>query len=191
MSLPSKKIICTGCNYETNELYQPILLRYQTKLGTAFETWKTIGWCYSCAKYSYIERINLEELQSELASKTNERISAIQSQNQLNRAFLSIFRNRSEKKWIQYEINKLEKKLENLAGLLEIAKNRKSKARCLTCWSEKTTPIEFDAESNIANNFRHECGGCLKIVEDPSGLRVNFCESTYILNEEGEFLAKE
>lgn len=190
MSIDSARIVCTGCDYETREIYRPIRIRYQTKSGKIVETGRAKGWCYDCASYSDIERMNQGELHDELVLKDRERLEARHRQDELNRGLLSSFWHRSEKRQFQYQLECLDKEIVELSELLEIAKNRKSKARCLKCWSDRTAPLTFDSESNIAHDFQHHCGGNLQIIQDHSGPRFNFRVSTYVLNEEGEFLGE-
>jgi len=191
MSIDSARIVCTVCDYETSEVYHPIRIRYQTTNGMTIETGRAKGWCYGCASYSDIERMNQGALHDELVSKERERLEARHRQDDLNRGFLSDFRHRSEKRQLQYQLECLNEEIAKLGGLLEIAKNRKSKARCLKCWSDRTAPLTFDSETSIAYDFQHECGGFLKIIHDHSGPRFNFRVSTYVLNEEGVLLGKE
>jgi len=192
MSIDSARIVCTGCGYETIEVFRPIRIRYQTTNGRTIETDRAKGWCYDCARYSDIEeRMNQGALHDELVSKERQRIKARHRQDELNRGFLSDFRHRSEKRQLQYQLEWLRKEIAEINGWLEIAKNRKSKARCLKCWSDRTAPLTFDSESNIAHDFQHECGGNLKIIHDHSGPRFSFRLSTYVLNEEGELLGME
>lgn len=191
MSINSTRIVCTGCDYETHEVYRPIRIRYQSKSGSTIETGRTKGWCYDCAGYSDIERISPDELHEELVSKEHERLEAHRRQGELNRGFLSSFRHRSEKRQLQYQLECLNEEIAELCGLLEIAKNRKSKARCLRCWSDRTAPLRFDSEKSIASDFQHECGGSLKIVQAHSGPRFNFRVSTFVLDEEGELIGEE
>lgn len=191
MSIDSAGIVCTGCDYETREVYRPIQIRYQTTNGRTVETGRAKGWCYDCASYSDIERMNQGKLHNDLVSKESERLEARHRQDELNRGLLSNFRHRSEKRQLQYQLEWLDKEIDELGGLLEIAKGRKSKARCLKCWSDRTAPLTFDSESNIAHDFQHECGGNLQIIHDHSGPRFNFRVSTYVLNQEGELLGEE
>lgn len=191
MSIDSVRIVCTGCDYETLEVYRPILIRYKTTKGRTVETGCAKGWCYDCASYSDIERINQKKLHDELISKEREQLEVRHRQDKLNRGFLSNFRHSSEKSQLQYQLEWLDKEIAELGELLAIAKNRKSKARCLKCWSDRTAPLTFDSESNIAHDFQHECGGNLQIIHDHSGPRFNFRLSTYILNEEGKLLGEE
>jgi len=191
MSIDSARIVCTGCDYETREVYRPIRIRYQTVNGRTVETGRAKGWCYNCASYSDIERMNQGELHDEMVSKERERLDARHRQDGLNRGFLSNFRHRPEKRQLQYQLECLDEEIAELGRLLEIAKSRKSKARCLKCWSDRTAPLTFDSESNIAYNFQHDCGGNLQIIHDHSGPRFNFRVSIYVLNEEGELLGEE
>ena len=191
MSVNSARIICTGCDYEYREIYRPIRIRYHTKNGRAIETVRDKGWCYGCASYSDIEKLNQKKLHDELVLKERERLEARHRQHELNRGLLSNFMHRSEKGQLQCQLEWLDKQIAEIGALLEIAKRRKSKARCLKCWSERTDTLTFNAESNIAYDFKHECGGNLQIIHDHSGPRFNFRVSTYILNEEGAFLGKE
>lgn len=191
MSINSARVVCTSCDYEIHEIYRPIRIRYETKNGKTVETGRAKGWCYDCASYSDIERINQRKLHGELILKERERLEARHRQDELSRGLLSNFRHRSEKRRLQYKLECLDKKIAELGGLIEISKNRKSEARCLKCWSERTAPLTFDSESNIAHDFYHQCGGSLQIIHDHSGPRFNFRVSTYVLSEEGELLGEE
>lgn len=191
MSIDSARIVCTGCDYKTRELYRPIRIRYQTTDGVVLEARRAKGWCYECASYSDIERMNQDELHDELVSKERERLKTRRRQDELNRGFLSGFRHWSKKRQLQYQIDCLDQEVATLGGLYGIAKSRKSKSRCLVCWSDRTAPLAFDSDSGISHNFHHECGGNLQIIQDHSGPRFIFRVSTYVLNEEGELLGEE
>lgn len=191
MSFDSARIVCTGCDYETLEPFRPILIRYKTARGKIIELGRTCGWCYDCARYSDIERMNQEELGNSLISEKQERFEVLYLLDQWDRGFLSNFRHQSEKRQLWLRFAYLNKEITKLGELIEIAKRRKSKARCLNCWSDRTVPLTFDSEDNIAHDFQHECGGNLKIIRDHSGPRFFFRLSTYMLNEEGELLGKE
>ncbi|KKO47750.1 hypothetical protein VT06_15365 [Arsukibacterium sp. MJ3] len=191
MSIDSGRIVCTGCDYKTLEMYRPILIRYQTKNGKTIETGRAKGWCFGCASYSDIEQIDQVELREELVSKKRERLKTHYRQNKLSSGLLSIFRYRPEKRQLKSKLMRLDNEIDNLGEWLKILENRKSKARCLKCWSDRTAPLTFNTESNIVCNFRHECGGHLQIINDHSGPRFIFRVSTYVLSEEGEFLGRE
>ena len=191
MSIDSARIVCTGCDYETREMYRPFRVRYQTSSGEIVETGRFKGWCYDCAGYSDIEKMNRSKLHDELDSKERRRLEARRRQRELHRGLFAKFRHRSEKRRLESKIQWLDKDIAELSALLEIAKRRKSNARCLTCWSERTAPVTFDPETNIAYDFTHECGGHLQIIHDQSGPRFYFRMVTFVLNEEGEFLREE
>lgn len=191
MSIDSARIACTGCDYESTEVYRPIRISYKARGGRVIETSRAKGWCYACADYSDIEGVSKEDLNEALATKERERLEARSRQDELSIGLLSNLLRRPEKKMIQLQIEDLEKKIAEIAELIEIVRNRKSNARCLKCGSDRTVKVRFDPESNIAHNFQHECGGHLQIIHDHSGPRFHFRLSTYILNEEGELLGKE
>lgn len=191
MSIDSAKIVCTGCDYKTIEVFRPIRVQYQISNGRTVETGHAKGWCFDCASYSDIEKINQKNLRNALVIKEHERIEARHHQEKMSHGFLSRFKHRSEKRNLQYQLECLDKEIAELGQLLEIAQSRKSQARCLKCWSDRTSPLTFSSESNIAHDFQHECGGNLKIIHDHSGPRFNFRTSLYVLNEEGELLWSE
>lgn len=191
MSIDSARIVCTGCDYETRELYRPIRIRYETSNGKSVETGRAKGWCFNCGGYSDIEKLDRGDLHTKLVSKESERRDASQRLDGINQGFLANLRNRSERRELQDQLERLDEEIAEVGGLLEIAKNRKSKPRCLKCWADKTAPLSFDSQDNVARGFVHECGGNLQIINDHSGPRFHFRVATYILNEEGELIGEE
>lgn len=191
MSIDSARIVCTGCDYEARELYRPIRIRYETSNGKSVETGRTKGWCYNCGGYSDIEKLDQGDLRTQLDAKENERRDVRQLLDGINTGFIANLRHRSERRELQYRLERLEEELAEVGGLLEIVKNRKWKARCLKCWSDYTAPVSFDSDDGVARDFVHECGGNLQIIHDHSGPRFHFRVTTYILNEEGELLGEE
>lgn len=191
MSIDSARIVFTGCDYEARELYRPIRIRYETSNGKSVETGRTKGWCYNCGGYSDIEKLDQGDLRTQLDAKENERRDVRQLLDGINTGFIANLRHRSERRELQYRLERLEEELAEVGGLLEIVKNRKWKARCLKCWSDYTAPVSFDSDDGVARDFVHECGGNLQIIHDHSGPRFHFRVTTYILNEEGELLGEE
>lgn len=191
MSIDSARIVCTGCDYETREVYRPIRIRYETGSGKTVETGRAKGWCYNCGGYSDIEKLDQGDLHTKLVSMENERHAASQRLDELNRGLLANVRHRSKRRELQYRLERLDEDLAEVGGLLEIIKNRKWKARCLKCWSDYTAPVSFDSDDGVAHDFVHECGGNLQIIHDHSGPRFHFRVTTYILNEEGELIGEE
>lgn len=191
MSINSARIACTGCDYETSEVYRPILIRYQRASGEPIETGRSKGWCFECSGYSDIEKMDRGELHDSLVSKERERLEVHARLAELERSLFSRFRHRRERERSQYELGRLERGITELEILLEIAKSRRAKARCLSCWSDKTFPISFSSDDKVAHKFKHTCGGNLRIIHDRSGNRYHFRKKTYVLNEEGELLGEE
>lgn len=191
MSIDSARIVCTDCDYETRELYRPIRIRYETFNGKTVETGRAKGWCYKCGSYSDIENLDQGDLHSKLVSKESERRDARQRLDEIDSGFLASLRHRTERRELQYQLERLDEELAEVGCLLEIAKNRRSKARCLKCWSDYTAPVSFDSGDGVAHDFVHDCGGNLQIINDQSGPRFHFRVATYILNEEGELIGEE
>ena len=73
MSIDSARVFCTGCDYETREVYRPVRIRYQMANGKTIETGRSKGWCFDCSGYSDIEKIDEENLREDLVSKERER----------------------------------------------------------------------------------------------------------------------
>ena len=191
MSLDSARIVCTGCDYETREVYRPIVIRYMTANGNAVETGRAKGWCFDCAGYADIKNIDPEVLGAALIAKECERAEADQRRIALSHGFVQRLRNRTERGNLRCGIRWLDDEIAVLRELLGIARNRRSKARCLRCWSASTASLSFDPQDDIARDFRHGCGGHLRIIHDHAGPRFFFRRKTYVLNEEGECLGEE
>ena len=96
MSIDSARVVCTGCDYETREVFRPILIRYQTGNGQFIETGRTNGWCYDCTDYSSIERIHPDALREKRALTEQERREARDQLEALSQGLLSRFRNRAQ-----------------------------------------------------------------------------------------------
>jgi hypothetical protein len=191
MSIDSKKICCTECDFETQELYRPILIVYRLSNGVEVKAGYTKGWCFDCRDYVNIEDMNLHRLQERLVAKEQERRGKQIRTSELSSVFLAGLRNQSELRNLRYSITRLDEEVRELGSLLAIAENRISKSRCLTCWAGNTTPVTFDSKSNLSRDFRHECGGYLRFINEESGMRFNFAITTYVLNEEGLLLEEQ
>lgn len=191
MSVPSSRIVCTGCSYEAPELYRPVLVKYVTVEGDSVEAGRAKGWCYDCDEYRDIEALSRDELSSQLARKEGERDAALTLVKQLSSSWLARFWHRSKTYRLESDVEKLGREIDHLNTLLGIASRRRSNARCLDCGSEHTAPIRFSPEDNIAHNFQHACGGNLQLVKNESGIRYSFRVTTLILDEEGGLIGKE
>lgn len=69
MSINSVKILCSGCDYRADDYFRPVRIRYSTSIGGTVETGRARGWCFNCRKFSYIEDLDCEHLQRDLALK--------------------------------------------------------------------------------------------------------------------------
>jgi hypothetical protein len=175
----SSRVCCTGCDFETREFHRRIRIVYRYCGGKEFEARRTKGWCYDCAGYADIEEMDIGRLQRRLEQKERERREGRCRAEELSKGFLGGFSNRSELKGFQYSLRRLDEEIKDLGNLLEIATTRKSRPRCLKCWSDNTSQLD---------DFRHDCGGELKIIPDLSGPRYYYPVATYVLSNEGELL---
>jgi hypothetical protein len=57
---------------------------------------------------------------------------------------------------------------------LQIAQNRRSPPRCLTCGGTQTIDVDYGAD-DVSTNFVHDCGGRLRrIAPNPDATRFHF-----------------
>jgi len=64
MSMPSSTIRCSGCNYEKIDFCAPVSLVYRSEDGREAPVPRSMGWCYSCDDYVYIENVQTSDLLS-------------------------------------------------------------------------------------------------------------------------------
>ena len=190
MSVPAARICCAGCDFETREAYQPIMVVYRLDNGKEVKTSRSQGWCFDCAAYSHIENMDTEPLRWNLVRKERSRRERRYRAGELSKGFLAALRDRLERKRLRNSIARLDQELQELRDLIDIASQRKTPPRCLNCWSSNTASLTFDADDKLTNNFRHDCGGQLKIIDDPGGPRFNFAVTTCLLSQEGELLGE-
>jgi hypothetical protein len=79
---------------------------------------------------------------------------------------------------------------EEIDKLHQMIRNRRSKARCLNCYSIETLPVTFSSEDNVANDFTHSCGGKLKSHCVESEFHFSMTPMLRILNSEGYLLTE-
>jgi hypothetical protein len=164
------------------------LVLYKLKTGKEIETGRSKGWCYSCRDYVDVEDVNLNQFREKHKEKDQERREIKNHCDELTKGFFTSLLNKKKLIKMRHSVEMLDQEIKDLAALSEMVGNRKSKARCLTCWSDNTVHLTFDSEDHLSHDFRHECGGQLKFVPEPSGMRFNMSLTTYVLNEEGELL---
>ena len=189
MSIDALRICCTGCDFEAAEVFEPLRIVYRSDDGKGIESDYQKGWCYRCDTYTHIEHLNAEELREELILKRRERSEFDARLAAISILFLARFRNRSTRSYIEGECQRLDASISDLVGLIQIATTRKSRPRCLECWSADTFPLSFNRETRVAANFKHKCGGLLKSVEHETTLRLSFTGIRILaLTTEGELL---
>ena len=191
MSMDSAGIFCTGCAYESREVYQPIGIRYLRDDGKTVETGRTKGWCYRCDSYADIEKIDRESLLDVLNGLVKQTIELKQKLAELETGIFAKFFNRYQRQNVAWQLEQLVEKQAETELLLAFFAKRVSKPRCLKCFSEQTVPITFNAENYLSDNFRHHCGGQLRITHDDIGLRINFRRKVLVLSAEGEFIKQD
>ena len=192
MSFDALQISCTGCDYEANELFAPLRIVYRLEDGREFVGRTTNGWCYCCESYGRIEHIDFQKLADDIRAVEIERKEVRDRLVRLAGRFLARFRGRTELNLAEDNLQNLECSAQELEILIKLARQRNGCPRCLRCWSEETVPIGFDASDDLSHNFKHVCGGMLRIGPHPSNLRVNFGSGTtcYVLTPEGELIEK-
>ena len=188
MSVATQRIRCTGCDFEAFETFRPIRLVYRLNDGREVETGKVRGWCYRCDNFAYIERLDPQRLRQELSETERAHEKAITSLAELSSIFLAKYRKRSERGRIEVEVARTGSEIDTLRELFQIAVDRRSRPRCLRCWSEDTAPVTFDWGDNTAHDFKHKCGGRLIMSEFEGALRFSYIVQRLVLNAEGELL---
>ncbi len=191
MSITSARICCTMCDYETTEFYCPIYIVYRAANGIEIRRGRGGGWCYDCDEYVDIESsksTDVAQLTNELTAASRDRKEEQETLRSLEDGFLAEFRNKAKRCAARSTVNRLDKEIVKLGELLKIVKGRNSPPRCLCCWSMHTAPIVFNESGNITQDFKHKCGGSLKLIPDNNGPAVNFRVETYVLDREGRLL---
>lgn len=191
MSIDSELIRCSGCDYETREVYRPIYLVYRDKEGREIPARRSRGWCYHCDTYQDKESIDPQPIKQNIQKLMPQRASLTIALQSLPGGWLAWFKKHHKKKNLKYQRSLIDEELSELYALEKLLEQRESAGRCLTCHSEDTAEIRFDHTDGMARNFRHICGGYLYIVpeeDDPSPIRYNFRRSTMVLDPEGKLL---
>ncbi len=154
MSIESDKICCTQCDYETLEVYRPIIVIYVLSDGTEVETGRAKGWCYDCDAYADIENVDLGQLQRELGALQQKMDKLGARLECLSRGLLGRLRNASARKRLRLEIEWLEQERHGLSSLLEVAGQCASRPRCLQCWSQRTAQVSPSISyTNVAVDY--------------------------------------
>lgn len=191
MSRALDKVVCTGCSYEAPEFHRPILIRYRGVDGTTVENRRSQGWCYQCDSYSALACLDRAELKKKISIEVGNLSGTTQRLEEEPHGLLSIFVNRKRRRMLRAQIEDITTEIARSNVLLSVSESWQSDGRCLECWSGKVARITFDSNSGFAHNFKHDCGGTLKLLGDPSGIRYRFNLSTYVVDHDGRLLTKE
>ena len=171
MSIPSRQIICTNCNYESWMKYVPIIIVYELDNGEKFESGRSYGWCYSCDQFTDVEKL-FDSIQ------INHQIEALNKKINVQPSFWSFKKRNSDNE-------ELNEELDELSVQLAYAKNRKSLPRCLVCANTDIEYINF-VDGEISGEFKHSCGGNLILLpEAQDSVRFFFKTQTIHLNSDG------
>jgi len=186
MSFDALRLVCTGCDYEDIEPFQPHRVVYQSKAGNEVYGRSAAGWCYECGGYSKIECMDLKALLAELAELEDASARHQAELDSLSQKYFFNFARRSAKRrLVEDEVRSDFEGIANLQHLCAIVLQRSSKPRCLVCGSSDTADLDF--ENGETRRFRHRCGGRLSLGAHPRGLRINFGRTVrcYVLDQQG------
>ena len=172
MSVPSRKIVCTGCSFEGWMKYRPMLLVYELDNEITFEVGRNYGWCHSCDSVRDIEPyFDISELSQNIRNLENELVL-------IRKSFFG-FLNKSDKQ------NEIKADILLLKQKLNLSTNRSSSQRCIACGSEHVESLSF-VDDQISNQFTHKCGGNLLLTaEDDNAPRFFFKLEKVHLDKEG------
>lgn len=188
MPFLTTKIICTGCEYSAGEIPGSIRVLYQVGGGAFVESGYRCGWCFNCEKYSKIEDLETGDLRNEIQEKSDELSESMRQVSEIKRNIFSSVVNFKKSSRLARNIDRITIELDGLSKLLKVFNERKSKARCLCCFSENIAELEFDKKGHFAKNFKHTCGGTLMAAPNDFGAHFSVREQVVILSTEGELI---
>lgn len=156
MSLPAYQIECTHCSYSERFAYD---ILYQSEGGwdAPVQPDLTHGWCEDCQKVLTIFTPFREETGKADIDKLNQLI-ADESAKRGRRNFL-FFKAKVDEELIAA----WEEKREAIARGIEQLRGRHFPNRCLTCGSERVTPVDLPSDYDVVPplGITHHCGGQL------------------------------
>lgn len=163
MSIYSRQMRCTGCDYKGLIFAQPITLVYQVPGGGELRLGREVGWCSQCDDIRSFEPDFGQFFEQE--SRAMELTRTVQS---------SGFR---FKKMFKRDLQPEEQELVALSLGQKIARNRGTSPRCLTCETPGSGTVPLSA-------FTHSCGG--KIIDDgPDDIRGDWVEDVRYVDFDG------
>lgn len=172
MSLPGKKVYCTGCSFTQYIHPQPIRLR--CRLDNAVATYLTkIAWCPTCKAIVRAEYVpSIQEIQHEIEqvrAKAKDEFEALDETSEFDIQLL----------WRQ---------------------KRTAPPHCLYCGSTELHDLDFRESSAIkitehrfsAKDFKHDCGGSFVYAADEnSDLRIAWVPQVYWMDLNGRVINDE
>jgi hypothetical protein len=180
MSIPSTRIVCTGCDYEQPVHFEPIELRYELPDGRAHLGGRIRGWCCQCEAVTDIEpRFDVADV--------NDRLRHARGTLEVMRAGpLGALRRLAGSS----RLAEAQAKVESLMVQLEVARGHEGRQHCLACGSENTKTVEFDDDG--LSKFTHSCGRPLRFLAPESDApRFHFGLRRIRLAPTGECLGEE
>lgn len=173
MSIPSTKIKCHGCDFESIDPGLPIRIKYKLGANEYIDSHRVTGWCSNCCDVRDIEYLNAEDIQRQL--------SDLQHPPKDRRGLFTKFLDRALGGGPPPNN---QPRIDSLTRLLKLVRSRQSGARCLTCGEARTTPITFNEGGT--SDYVHACGSRLyQVPEDPDAIRFFYKPKTIILDTEG------
>ena len=174
MSIPTGNVCCHGCAFEGVIQRRSITLRYELSAGEFIDNFRVVGWCMSCNGIRDMEApFNVSMLQTEIARRKSQESN------------LGSFFKRVISRLSGGDTDEAATDLDRLESLLQVAKSRRSTARCLSCSEPDAIELRFDEKDNTSN-FVHTCGSRLyKVPEYPDGLRFSYRPKVILLDKEG------
>lgn len=177
MSVPAGQVRCHGCQFATLMSFRPVSLRYHLPSGETVDRHRVISWCIQCEGFRDVEPdLDANSLQYGIDELL------------VRKRSLGGFVKNALRQATGGKPDGEGEKLIALTRLLQMAKLRRSRPRCLNCGSEDVQDIEFDAEGT-STNYIHHCGGRLfRVPTDPDAPRFAYAHETIELDVEGRRL---
>ena len=189
MSINAAIICCTGCDYKAVNAIVPMEIVYRMQDGREVAGGREKGWCYKCNGYTDIEGVAPEYLRDLLLKNLKEKRELEAQVTDASRRLIWSLFHRAQRQRMRDMLERVTNKMENLSYLLEVTLTRKARPRCLKCGSDNAVRLSF-GEDNLTHDFRHSCGGRLRIIKDGAGRPCSVSLTRYVLNTEGEVLEK-
>jgi hypothetical protein len=187
MSMPSIKLNCNKCDFESNTRILWGGLNYFTADGE-LPIEKQLGWCKSCDSFAPIESFEHQKAVTTELDSLSTKLMTLQKRSLVRRIFMPA----------RKEYKNIVKQIYALSKILSLINQRKGTEKCLTCgsanvfipegdFSQKATFGGFSSQDFINTGFTHPgCGGEVITSQDP--LRISAIFITQLYNTNGILL---